>query len=94
MSGAGPPVGLAEATATGGWFDCEVADPADLADTERAADVGVAEVDVVERAVRAFGQIDDVAVRAVGGAVGGSKLKTPLTLPLASKVSRLIQFCA
>ena len=26
--------------------------------------------------------------------LAGSKLKTPVTLPLASNVSRLIQFCA
>ena len=54
----------------GAWFDCDVPDPADLADAEGAADVGVAEVDVVERAVRALGQIDDVAVRAVDRSVG------------------------
>ena len=52
-----------------------VPDPADLADAERAADVGVAEVDVVQRAVRALGQVDDVAVRAVGGAVGGLEVE-------------------
>ena len=68
-SGAGPEVGLAEAAATGAWLD-DVADAADLADAERAADVRVAEVDVVERAVGAFGQIDDVAVRPIDRAVG------------------------
>ena len=68
-SGAGPDVGLAAATATGAWFDVDVADPAQLADAERAADVRVAEVDVVQRAVGSLGQVDDVAVRPVDRAV-------------------------
>ena len=86
--------GWPTATAIGGWFAGDVADAAELADAERAADVGVAEVDVVERSVGALGEVDDVAVRTVERPSAGSKLKTPVTLPLASKVRRLIQFCA
>ena len=55
---------------TGGRFGLHVADAADLADAECAADVRVAEVDVVERAVGALGQIHDVAVGPVDRAVG------------------------
>ena len=47
----------------------QVADPADLADAEGAADVGVAEVDVVQRAVGPLREVHDVAVRAVERAV-------------------------
>ena len=47
-----------------------VADAADLADAERAADVGVAEVDVVEGALGALGQIHDIAVGPVDRSVG------------------------
>ncbi len=48
----------------------DVADAAELADAELTADVGVAEVEVVQGAVGTLGQVDDVAVRAVDGSVG------------------------
>src|SRR5215218_2804414 len=50
-SGAGPEDGL------------QILDAADLADPERARDVGVPEVDVVERPVGSFGQVHDVTGR-------------------------------
>src|SRR5262249_62383228 len=53
-----------------GLVGLRVADPADLAHAEGAADVRVAEIDVVQGAVGALGEVDDVSVRAVEGAVG------------------------
>ena len=65
-SGAGPAVGFADRDRDRRLVAARIADPADLADAERAADVGVAEIDVVERSVGPFRQIHDVAVGAVG----------------------------
>ena len=70
----------------------DVPDPADLAHAECAADVGVAEVDVVQRAV---GPSVRYTMSPYGPSTepsAGSKLKTPVTLPVASSVRRLIQF--
>ena len=47
-----------------------VTNPSDLAHTELTAGVGVPEVDVVDRAVRSLGEVDDVTVWSVCGTVG------------------------
>jgi hypothetical protein len=54
----------------------------------------VAEVHVVEGAVRAFLEVHDRAGRPVGRAFAGSKFWSPVRAPEPLMVRRLIQCCA
>ena len=52
-----------------------IADTAEFAHTERAADIRIAKVEIVECSLGTFGQIDDVAIRTVDGAVKRLEVK-------------------
>ena len=57
------------------------ANPADLADAEGAAGVGVAEIDVVQRSLGSLREVHDVAVGAVGGAVRRFEVEDAVDVP-------------
>ena len=74
MSGVGPCVGMPKPRHRR-QVGLDEADATDLADTEGAADIRVAKVDIVEGAVGAFGQIHDVAVGAIDRSIGGLEVE-------------------
>ena len=52
-----------------------VLDTADFADSKRATDIREAEVNIVERAIGTFREIDDVAVGSIDAAVSGLEVE-------------------
>ena len=86
-SGVGPEVGFADARHDRRLVRLHVLDPAQLAHAEGAADVGIPEVEVVEGAVGSLGEVDDVAVGAVRGAVGGLEVERAGDVAVARRTS-------
>ena len=59
-----------------------IADPADLAYAKGAADVRVAEIDVLERAVGAFSEVDNVAIGTVHRSVRRLEVEDSSDIPI------------
>ena len=93
VSGFGPARGVGRALGDRRLIRIRVPNPADLAHAELPSGVVEADVDVVERSIGPFLRSTMSPYGPSSVPSRGSKLKTPVTFPLASNVRRRIQFC-